>query len=81
MFEELEKTLKLSLKGAPAIGDSWRDLEASSGVEATPILVKTGKGMKTLVENSEALQTILVADCLAESVYEFILSDPGLREE
>ncbi len=33
------------------IGDSLRDLQAADAVGAQPILVKTGKGKKTLIEN------------------------------
>lgn len=33
------------------IGDSLRDLEAAMAVGAEPILVKTGKGLKTLTKN------------------------------
>lgn len=33
------------------IGDSLRDLQAAQAVGASPILVKTGKGKKTLLEN------------------------------
>jgi D-glycero-D-manno-heptose 1,7-bisphosphate phosphatase len=32
----------------PTVGDSLRDLHAASAVKATPILVLTGKGQKTL---------------------------------
>jgi D-glycero-D-manno-heptose 1,7-bisphosphate phosphatase len=33
------------------IGDSLRDLQAAEAVGAQPILVKTGKGQKTLIDN------------------------------
>jgi len=35
----------------PVIGDSLRDLQAAQAVGASPILVKTGKGQKTLIKN------------------------------
>lgn len=47
-FETLANRLRISLEGVPAIGDSLRDLEAARAVGAKPILVKTGKGEKTL---------------------------------
>ncbi len=40
-----------SLIGITVIGDSLRDLQAAEAVGASPILVKTGKGNKTLTEN------------------------------
>ncbi len=38
----------VSLSGIAVIGDSLRDLQAAQAVGASPILVKTGKGQKTL---------------------------------
>lgn len=38
----------LSLHGVPAVGDSLRDLQAAHAVGARPILVRTGKGKRTL---------------------------------
>lgn len=40
-----------SLIGMAVIGDSLRDLQSALAVGASPILVKTGKGRKTLNEN------------------------------
>ncbi len=41
----------VSLNGIPVIGDSLRDLQSAQAVGASPILVKTGKGLKTLDKN------------------------------
>jgi D-glycero-D-manno-heptose 1,7-bisphosphate phosphatase len=38
------------LSGVPAVGDSLRDLQAAQDAGARPILVKTGKGDKTLAD-------------------------------
>lgn len=38
----------ISLAGVPVIGDSYRDLEAARAVGASPMLVETGKGLRTL---------------------------------
>ncbi|MCK9397562.1 MAG: D-glycero-beta-D-manno-heptose 1,7-bisphosphate 7-phosphatase [Methylobacter sp.] len=40
-----------NLNGIAVIGDSLRDLQAALAVGASPMLVKTGKGRKTLNEN------------------------------
>lgn len=40
--------LSIDLDGVPVIGDSARDLEAAQAVGARPILVRTGKGERTL---------------------------------
>lgn len=39
------------LNNIPVIGDSLRDLQAAEAVGAIPILVKTGKGQQTLLNN------------------------------
>jgi D-glycero-D-manno-heptose 1,7-bisphosphate phosphatase len=45
----LEKNVDLS--GVHFIGDSLRDIQAAQAVGANPLLVKTGKGTKTLINN------------------------------
>ena len=37
----------------PVVGDSLRDLQAAIAVGAQPILVKTGKGLQTLINNPQ----------------------------
>ena len=48
LFEAFAKDKHVDLKNVYAIGDSYRDIEASQAAGALPILVKTGKGLKTL---------------------------------
>lgn len=47
-FTELAHRLRIDLNGVLAVGDSLRDIKAAQAAGATPILVKTGKGEKTL---------------------------------
>ncbi len=47
-FTTLANRLRINLDGVPVIGDSLRDIQAAQSVGAKPILVKTGKGEKTL---------------------------------
>jgi D-glycero-D-manno-heptose 1,7-bisphosphate phosphatase len=47
MLEEISSRYNIELNGIPSIGDSLRDLQAAKAVGAQPILVLTGKGMKT----------------------------------
>jgi D-glycero-D-manno-heptose 1,7-bisphosphate phosphatase len=47
MFVEISQRFNMPLTGVPSIGDSVRDVQASSSVGALPILVLTGKGEKT----------------------------------
>ena len=48
MFEEIAKRFRVSLTGVPAVGDSLRDLVASAALGCQPIVVRTGKGEKTI---------------------------------
>jgi len=66
MFEEIGKRFNLDLTGVPAIGDSLRDLQAAVATGAQPILVRTGKGEKTLEAGDLPEGTLVFAD-LAEA--------------
>ena len=48
MLEQMERELELSAKNAFFVGDSLKDLQAAQAYGCRPVLVKTGKGMKTL---------------------------------
>lgn len=48
LFEEIAQRLKINLNGVYAVGDSERDLVAARAVGARPILVRSGKGERTL---------------------------------
>jgi D-glycero-D-manno-heptose 1,7-bisphosphate phosphatase len=41
----------ISLEGVAFIGDALRDIQAALAAGASPILVKTGKGKQTLIDN------------------------------
>ena len=47
LMRQIEDRFSCRLAGRPAIGDSARDLEAAIAVDACPILVRTGNGMRT----------------------------------
>ncbi|MEO8223214.1 MAG: D-glycero-beta-D-manno-heptose 1,7-bisphosphate 7-phosphatase [Gammaproteobacteria bacterium] len=47
LMRQIEATFGVSLQGRPAIGDSWRDLEAAWTVGARAMLVRTGNGAGT----------------------------------
>lgn len=48
LFQSFAKDKQVDLSNVYAIGDSFRDIEASLAAGALPILVKTGKGQQTL---------------------------------
>lgn len=51
LLEQFSTEKNTSLKNIFFIGDSLSDIKAAQAVAALPILVKTGKGLKTLTEN------------------------------
>ncbi len=61
LFYQLARYYPVRLDSIHAVGDSHRDLEAAWAVGASPILVKTGKGLRTL-ENHPDLAIPIHAD-------------------
>jgi D-glycero-D-manno-heptose 1,7-bisphosphate phosphatase len=72
MLEEIARRFGEDLRGVPSVGDSLRDLQASVAVGAQPILVRTGKGEKTLEAGGLPENTWICAD-LAEAAHRIIL--------
>jgi len=72
LYEELSSRLNISFTGVYSVGDSLRDLQAAKEAGATPVLVKTGNGRKTLKalnsENGVQLGDTLVYANLAKFV-------------
>jgi D-glycero-D-manno-heptose 1,7-bisphosphate phosphatase len=72
MFEQIGHRYDVDLAGVPAVGDSLRDLQASSSVGCSPWLVLTGNGKKTLAkgglpENARVFDDLsAVADALLQ---------------
>jgi len=48
LFHQFARRHPVHFDAVHAIGDSYRDLEAAWAVEARPVLVRTGKGSRTL---------------------------------
>lgn len=67
MYQEAARDFGERLEGTPVVGDSLRDLEAARAVGARPILVRTGKGERTLAKG-EGLEGVPVFDDLAAAV-------------
>jgi D-glycero-D-manno-heptose 1,7-bisphosphate phosphatase len=72
LFDEIAARYGRDLKDVPAVGDSLRDLEAAASVSARPMLVRTGKGEKTLAAGGLPENTPVFAD-LSEAV-DYLLS-------
>ncbi len=68
LYERIAARFGVSLEGVPVIGDSYRDLQAALAVGARPILVRTGKGERTLAAHAADLEGIPVHADLAAAV-------------
>jgi D-glycero-D-manno-heptose 1,7-bisphosphate phosphatase len=53
LLESFAAEKNVDLTGMTVIGDSLRDIQSAQAVGASPILVKTGKGQKTLTDNPD----------------------------
>lgn len=65
MYVDIGERLNVDLHGVPVIGDSLRDLDAAVAVGATPYLVMTGKGGRTLDEGGLPAGTRIFPDLAA----------------
>ena len=65
LFEEIADRLKVSLDGVYAVGDSERDVVAARAVAARPVLVRTGKGERTLRKDKNLGEVPVFADLAA----------------
>ena len=65
MLDEIAARYNVSLQGVPAVGDSLRDLQPAARLGAQPILVLTGKGMKTQAAGGLPEGTHIYADLAA----------------
>ena len=72
LFEEIATRYGRDLQDVPAVGDSLRDLLAAASVGARPLLVKTGKGRKTLAAGGLPEETPVFDDLMA--AVEYLLS-------
>jgi len=68
LLREIATRFQVDLDCVPNIGDSLRDIEAAREVGAMPILVKTGKGQRTLEKHANELRDVAVYDDLACAV-------------
>jgi len=65
LLYEIGKHFNVELTNVPIIGDSLRDIQAARSVGAYPILVKTGKGERTLANKDQISDIPVYADLAA----------------
>jgi D-glycero-D-manno-heptose 1,7-bisphosphate phosphatase len=63
LIEAIEEDLQLSVRNAYFVGDTLKDITLAKAAGCNPILVKTGKGQKT-IDNGVGLENTLVVDNL-----------------
>lgn len=76
LYLEVGRRTGHPLQGVPVIGDSYRDLQAAETVGATPILVRTGKGERTLRNHHKEIAGMTIYDDLSSAV-DMMLTEPG----
>lgn len=68
LLRDIASRYQTNLTGVPVIGDSLRDIQSARSVGARPILVRTGKGERTLQKHADELADVPVYKDLAEAV-------------
>jgi D-glycero-D-manno-heptose 1,7-bisphosphate phosphatase len=58
LLTTIATTYGITLANVPFIGDSLRDIEAAKAAGAMPMLVRTGKGEKTVHQHGSILQNV-----------------------
>ncbi len=69
MLQQIAADLGYDITGSYIIGDSQRDLEAGLAMGCLPILVKTGKGQRTLDKGLDIPGLVICADLAAAADY------------
>lgn len=71
MLNQIATHYGVSMESVPVVGDSLRDLEAAMAVGAHPVLVRTGKGERTLAKGGLP-DDLEIYDDLAQYVDQFL---------
>ena len=71
LIHQIETALGISAKNCYMVGDSLRDLEAGVAAHMKPVLVKTGKGERTIEKGFE-LENVIIKQDLLELVESLI---------
>ena len=62
MIDNIEKTLQTSAVGAFFVGDSLCDIGAARAAGCRPVVVRTGKGKKTIKQSNKLQDTLIFND-------------------
>lgn len=72
LFRDIGERTGLVMRGLPFVGDSFTDIQAARLVGMEPILVRTGKGARTLAQEGAALAGVAIFDDLKSVSEELI---------
>ena len=72
MLQTIANRFDVDLTGAPMVGDSLGDIQSAQAMGMQPILVRSGKGERTLATGDNCLQNIPVYANLSEFVEEWL---------
>ena len=75
MLTDIAERLRTDLIDVPVVGDSLRDLQAAEAVGARPLLVRTGKGERTIAKLGDHIGYPIYDDLAA--VVEMLLLEEG----
>lgn len=79
LLDSISREFSVSLQGVPLVGDSLRDMQAARKAGCLPILVKTGKGVRTVETcNPTDLKDVVIVDDLMAAAG-FILNEMNSR--
>lgn len=62
LIQQMSDKLNIQSAGVPIVGDSVRDLEAGEAVGCLPVLVRTGKGLRSLASGKVKPETPVFDD-------------------
>ena len=68
LLEEIRDRLNISLEEVLFVGDSYSDIQAARSAGAVPVLVRTGKGEKTLAADDNNLSDVQIYSDLAACI-------------
>lgn len=69
LLEQMEAQMGVSVVGAYFVGDSKKDLEVARAKGAIPLLVRSGKGARTIAAGGDALAEQVFDNLLAATDY------------
>ncbi len=67
LVDQIEQASGQSAQGAYFIGDSLKDLQAAATKQCRPILVKTGKGLRTIEQGLGSFSSVPIHEDLSQA--------------